>query len=146
MGVPQVPAPQRIIPIDEIELGVGNIVYKDRVELRKNDAKKQEGIVDVIATILEQSCHSNDSLQVVPRALLDPSIPPSPQKWQCACMGPWWGNIDICTDRWGAASRKYRTLCERGGAGRLHWERVCDARFFLGSRRGHCCRAARGIG
>jgi hypothetical protein len=89
MGVPQVPAPQRIIPIDEVELGVGNIVYKDRVELRKNDAKKQEGIVDVIATILEQSCHSNDSLQVVPKALLTPSLAPSPQKRQCACMGPW---------------------------------------------------------
>lgn len=55
---------QRIVPIDEVEMGAGNLVFRDIVELRKKDAKAQEGIVDVIATVLEQSCTNNDSLQV----------------------------------------------------------------------------------
>ena len=61
---------QRLVPIDDVEMGVGNLVFRDIVELRKKDAKAQEGVVDVIASILEQSCQANDAKQVGTSSLL----------------------------------------------------------------------------
>jgi hypothetical protein len=53
-----------MMPIDDIELGLAGLNFEAITELRRQDAKAQETLVDLIACCLEQTCLTNDAKQV----------------------------------------------------------------------------------